>query len=71
MSENAIDQTRLTIAALASCFVKAMEEQQPGFRASFEKHLNEHYYEIRDNSKLSHVGAMETLKWTGEFLKLP
>ena len=71
MSENKIDQTRLSIAALASCFAKALEQQNPGFLANFEKQLNEHYYDIRDNSEVSHIGALETLKWTGQFLKLP
>ena len=71
MSENKIDQTRLSIAALASCFAKALEQQNPGFLANFEKQLNEHCCDILDNSEVVHVGAFEKLKWTGQFFRLP
>jgi len=65
---NPIDQTQLAIAALTACIVQSIDGQDAGFRARFERNLDITYKEIRD-MELSHIGALETLKWTTEFLK--
>ncbi|MGP1685261.1 MAG: hypothetical protein ACTS8S_23295 [Giesbergeria sp.] len=69
MSENQINQTNLAIAALASCFAKALEEQSPGFIKKLEEQLHLHHSAISESGTLSNIGAMETLKWTSEFLR--
>ena len=63
-----IDQTRLAVAALTACIVQAIGEQDEGFRARFDRNLEKAYKDIRD-MELSHIGALETLKWTSEFLQ--
>jgi hypothetical protein len=65
---NPIDQTRLALAALTACLVKTLSEQDESFQSRFTENLDRIYKEVRD-SELSHIGAMETLGWTGEFLK--
>lgn len=64
---NPIDQTRLTLAALVACLVDALGEQDSDFRAKFLANLTRLYNNIRVED-LSHIGAMETLTWTREFL---
>jgi len=65
---NPIDQTRLAVAALAACFIKALSEGDRALAARFEENLEKVYKDIRGN-ELSHLGALETLNWTREFLK--
>ncbi|MFC7420188.1 hypothetical protein ACFQNF_09855 [Iodobacter arcticus] len=64
---NEIDQTRLVIAALAASFAKALGEQYPTFLPAFESELEKQYQDLR-SAEVSHVGAMETLRWVKEFL---
>lgn len=66
--ENPIDQTRLAIAALTACLVKALEEMQPGVQARFEDNVDNAYRSIR-SATVAHVGAMETLTWVRDYLK--
>jgi hypothetical protein len=63
-----IDQTRLALAALTACLVKTLSEQDESFQSRFTENLDRIYKDVRD-SELPHIGAMETLGWTGEFLK--
>ncbi len=65
---NPIDQTRLTLAALAACLVDALGEQDDAVRVKFLDNLTKIYNNIRAE-ELSHIGAMETLTWTQEFLQ--
>jgi hypothetical protein len=65
---NPIDQTRLALAILTACFVKTFSEQDESFRIRFERNLTRAYKEVRE-SELSHVGAMETLRWVEGYLK--
>jgi hypothetical protein len=65
-----MDQTRLALAALAASIVSALGEHLPTFRQAFDKELEKRYYALRD-ADVIHVGAMETLKWTRDFLREP
>ncbi len=65
---NPIDQTRLAIAALTACIVRALGQQDEAFQARFKENLSKVYDNIRD-MELSHIGSMETLTWTKEFLQ--
>ena len=65
---NPIDQTRLALAVLTACFVKTFSEQDESFRLRFEQNLTRAYKEVRE-AELSHIGAMETLRWVSEYLK--
>lgn len=62
------DQTRLAMAALAASIVLALDERSPGVRQAVEGHMEKAYLFLRDAPK-PHPGAMETLRWTKEFLK--
>lgn len=66
--ENPINQTNLAIAAISACFAKAMNQIDPKFSEIFLKELENQYMEIRE-SELAHIGAMETLTWTKEFIQ--
>lgn len=67
-AQNPVDQTRFAMATLAACFVKTFNETDPRFAARFESHLGEAYNQVRE-MPLSHVGVMETLKWTHEMIQ--
>ena len=69
MLQNPVNQTNLAIAALASCFAKALEKSNPGFIEKFDEQLRLHHSAISEGGTLSHIGAMETLKWTSEYLR--
>jgi len=47
--------------------VHALSQQDKTFQARFEQNLTRVYKNIRD-MELSHIGTMETLKWTNPFL---
>lgn len=64
---NPIDQTRLAIAALTASIVQALDEQSPGVRARVLANMEKMYMSLRE-AQVSHIGAMETLSWTREFL---
>ena len=65
---NSTDQTRLALAALTACLVKALGEQDPALQAKFETNLEKAYNNIRE-MEAQHIGALEILHWTREFLK--
>lgn len=67
-TENPINQTNLAIAALSASFATAMNKIDPSFSTLFLEELENRYHEIR-NMELAHVGAMETLNWTREFIQ--
>ncbi len=58
----------LALAALAACLVKALGERDPAFQAKFEANLEKTYNNIRE-METRHIGAVEILHWTREFLK--
>ena len=62
------DQTRLALAALTACLVKALGERDPALVAKFEANLERAYSNIRE-MEARHIGALEILHWTREFLK--
>lgn len=66
--ENTLNQTHLLLAALSASFANALEKHNPGFKDDFLKEIESKYNEIRE-MEVSHIGAMETLTWTKEFLK--
>jgi len=66
--QNPIDQTNLAIAAISASFAKAMNKVDPKFSTIFLEELENRYHEIRE-MELSHIGAMETLNWTREFIQ--
>jgi hypothetical protein len=65
---NSTDQTRLALAALTACLVDALGERDPSFKAKFEANLETTYNNIRE-LETRHIGALEILHWTREFLK--
>ena len=65
---NPIDQTRLALAALTACIVQALDEPEGGVRRAFEANLEKAYAHLREGA-VDHIGAMETLGWTRDFLK--
>ena len=67
-ASNPIDQTRLALAALTACLVKTISEQDESFLEKFKHDLHNTYRDIKD-MELSHIGTMEILTWTDEFLK--
>lgn len=68
--QNPINQTNLALAALTASLVKAFEQTNPGLTEKFLEEVRESYYQIRE-MELSHIEAMETLRWTREFLDRP
>jgi ABC-type Zn uptake system ZnuABC Zn-binding protein ZnuA len=66
--QDALNQTRLALAALAACIAQALGEQDAAFQARFEKNLEKAYASLRDGVA-ENAGAMETLTWTREFLR--
>ncbi len=64
---NDLNQTNLALAALAASFAKALGEQFPAFLPQFEQELKKCYDNLAD-SEVCHTEAMETLRWTNEFL---
>lgn len=66
--QNPIDQTNLAIAAISASFAKAMNKVDPKFSTIFLEELENRYHEIRE-MELPHIGAMETLNWTREFIQ--
>jgi hypothetical protein len=67
-SSNSTDQTRLALAALTACLVKSLGGQDPALQAKFEANLEKAYNNIRE-MEARHIGALEILHWTREFLK--
>ena len=65
LSEEA--QTRLAVASLAAALVKALDERLPGIQASFEGNLRKLYDQGKE-VEFPSIGALETIKWTGELL---
>jgi hypothetical protein len=63
-----IDQNRLALAALTACLVKTIGEGDIDFSERFERNLEKAYGELR-STEPQNTGAMEALRWTGEFLK--
>ena len=43
------NQSTQAIAVFAACFAKTMGEKDPEFINSFQKNLEEMYYQMRDN----------------------
>ncbi|QTD45989.1 hypothetical protein [Ottowia testudinis] len=68
MNPNPIDQTRLSVAAIAASLIQSLEDSNPGLTERFVKNLEAKYQEIRDY-EVVHTGTLETLKWTRDFLK--
>ena len=62
------DQTRLALAAVAACIVRTLDESIPGFRPTFERHLDEIYRQIRESGGDT-LGALETLAQVRHFVK--
>jgi hypothetical protein len=56
------------VAALTACLVKALGEQDPALQAKFAANLEKAYNNIRE-MEARHIGALEILHWTREFLK--
>jgi hypothetical protein len=48
--------------------VETLSEQDKTFAVRFKENLEQIYKDVRD-SEISHIGALETLKWTADFLK--
>jgi hypothetical protein len=65
LSEEA--QTRLAVASLAAALVKALDERLPGIQSSFEDNLRKLYDQGKE-VEFPSIGALETIKWTGELL---
>jgi len=65
---NPTDQTRLALAALTACLVKSLGERDPVLQERFEANLETAYNNIRE-MEARHIGALEILHWTREFLK--
>ena len=62
-----LNQTNLALAALAASFAKALDAQFPAFLPIFEQELERQYRSLKD-ADVAHVEAMETLRWTKDFL---
>lgn len=62
-----LNQTNLALAALAASFAKALGEQSPDFLKAFERELEKQYRSLEE-ADVAHVEAMETLRWTSQFL---
>jgi hypothetical protein len=67
-TQSDLDQTRLALAALAACIVRALGEDGPDVLTNFEKYMEKIYGQLREGPA-SNVGAIETLIWTKEFLR--
>jgi hypothetical protein len=63
-----LDPNRLALAALTACLVKTIGEGDAGFTQRFEQNLEKAYGELQ-TTEPQNTGAMEALRWTGEFLK--
>ena len=68
--EPKIDQTRLALAALAASIANALGEQFPTFLQAFDKELEKQFNSLKD-AEVSNIGAIETLRWTRQFLREP
>ncbi|MGF6211759.1 hypothetical protein [Comamonas sp. 4034] len=64
------DQTRLALAALAACFAVSQDEQSESFLPKFEAALKDLFHHIGDTSQIDSSGALETLRWTNEYLQV-
>ena len=64
------DQTRLAMAALFAALVKALEKRDLISRKEVEAEVGKIYQHVRDNPTQA-KGALETLRWTSELLKMP
>jgi|GEM_PF-3099082 len=62
-----LNQTNLAVAALAASFAKALDAQFPAFLPMFEQELEKRYRSLED-ADVANVEAMETLRWTKDFL---
>ena len=63
------DQTRLALAALAACFAVSLDESSESFLTRFEVALKDLNHHIGDTSTIDNSGALETLRWTNEFVR--
>lgn len=63
-------ETRMTIAALTAALVRALEATAPGLSERFTAELENLYASIREYESTP-TGAMETIKWTSDFVKVP
>lgn len=63
-----IDQNRLALAALMACLVKTIGDEDAAFIKRFEQKLEKAYGELK-GTEPQNTGALEALRWTGEFLK--
>ena len=62
------NQSTQAIAVFAACFAKTMGEKDPEFINSFQKNLEEMYYQMRDNSYFPSE-TLQAVRLTGDLLK--
>ena len=62
------NQSTQAIAVLVACFAKTMGEKDPEFITSFQKNLEEMYYQMRDNSYFPSE-TLQAVRLTGDLLK--
>ena len=62
------NQSTQAIAVLVACFAKTMGEKDPEFITSFQKNLEEMYYQMRDNSYFPSE-TLQAVRLTGNLLK--
>ena len=62
------NQSTQAIAVFAACFAKTMGEKDPEFINSFQKNLEEMYYQMRDNSYFP-PETLQAVRLTGDLLK--
>lgn len=63
-----VDQTRLALAALMACLVKALDGPREGVRCRFEEEMRRLYHQLGE-TQASNINAMETLTWTKTFME--
>jgi len=66
--DNHQDQTAMALAALTVCIVQTLDESNPAFRPTFDKHLEVMYYKFRDSGQ-NHLAVLETLSYVRDLLK--
>jgi hypothetical protein len=62
------DQTRLALACLFASLAQTLGEQDTAFVPKFEQHLERMYAQVKGYPGDT-MGALQTLRWTGEMLK--
>lgn len=68
--ENPVNQTHLALAALAASIVKTLDAPpESNRRFVFEQALAACYRNLEE-AEVAHIEAMETLRWTKEFLRM-